>query len=249
MKKSKEIIFSVLSIGLMVAYVAVCLWRLMAESGDDPLQVVLWIVFAVISMVTAGVFHELGHAFFGLFTGLRGKLTKNSVFSLFKPLSVGLMPKTDKNLKGRLIATSLGGLFINLLFIILGVLSLAVPQIPVWISGIAVGHVTIFVDNALPAEYASGKTDGLVVSELINNDPEAQVTLAVLAVHAHLLSGKSIETVDKSLLFDLPQIREDDPSFISLTALRAGYCRATGDAENAEKYRARFEQLKAEYID
>ncbi len=249
MRKSKDIIFSILSIGLMVAYTAVCLWRLMAEAGDAPLQVVLWIVFAVVSMVSAGVLHELGHAFLGLFTGLRGKLSKSSVFSLFKPLSVGLMPKTDKNLKGRLIATSLGGLFVNLLFIILGVLALAVPAIPVWISGIAIGHVTIFVDNALPAEYASGKTDGLVISELVKNEPEAQVTLAVLAVHAHLLGGGSIETVNKSLLFDLPQIREDDPSFISLTALRAGYCRATGDVENAEKYRLRFEQLKAEYID
>lgn len=249
MRKSKDIIFSILSIGLMVAYTAVCLWRLMAEAGDAPLQVVLWIVFAVVSMVSAGVLHELGHALFGLFTGLRGKLSKSSVFSLFKPLSVGLMPKTDKNLKGRLIATSLGGLFVNLLFIILGVLALAVPAIPVWISGIAIGHVTIFVDNALPAEYASGKTDGLVISELVKNEPEAQVTLAVLAVHAHLLGGGRIETVDKSLLFDLPQIREDDPSFISLTALRAGYCRATGDVENAEKYRLRFEQLKAEYID
>lgn len=249
MRKTKDIIFSILSIGLMVSYTAICLWRLMVEAGDSPLKVVLWIVLAVVSMVSAGFLHELGHAFFGLFTGLRGKLSKSSVFSLSKPLSVGLMPKTDKNLKGRLIITSLGGLFINLLFIILGVLALAVPQIPVWISGVAVGHVTVFTDNALPAEYASGKTDGLVISELAKNEPRAQVTLAVLAVHAHLLSGKSIETVDKSLLFDLPQIREDDPSFISLTALRAGYCKATGDVESAEKYRARFEQLKAEYID
>lgn len=249
MRRSKEILFSVLSVSVMLGYIGVCLWRLWAEAADSPLKIVLWIVFTVLSVVSAGIFHELGHAFFGLFSGLRGKLTKNSVFSIFKPLSVGLMPRTDKNLKGRLIVTSLGGLAVNLLFVILGVLSLAVPQIPVWISGIAVGNVSVFVDNALPAEYKTGKTDGLMVAELIKNEPCSKVTLAVLAVHAHLLAGKSIETVDKSLLFDVPQIREDDPSFISLTALRAGYFKATGDNEKAEQYRARFEELKADYID
>lgn len=248
MKRSVRIALNIISIVCVLGYLAICVWRMMAEKSDG-LAVVLWIVLFVVSELTAGVFHELGHALFGLLSGLRGKLSKSSVFSLDKPLSVGLIPRTDKNLKGRMIVTSLGGLAVNLLFIAAGVLALSVPQIPVWISGIAVSNISVFIDNALPAEYKTGKTDGLVVLELIRNEPPAQVMLAVLAVHAHILNGESIETVDKNLLFNLPQIREDDASFISLTELRARYCKAVGDEENAEKYRARFEQLKAEYLD
>lgn len=248
MKTKVRVLLSAISVVFIMGYIALCIWRMMAENAAG-LTVVLWIIMFVVSELTAGVFHELGHALFGLFSGLRGKISISSTFSLDRPLSVGVVPRTDKNLKGRMIVTSLGGLAVNLIFIAAGILALAVPQIPIWISGIAVSNISVFIDNVLPVEYKTGKTDGLVISELLRNEPSAQVMLAVLAVHAHILGGKSIETVDKSLLFDVPQIREDDASFISLVELRARYCRAVGDIENADKYQARFEQLKAEYID
>lgn len=248
MKTKVRVLLSAISVVFIMGYIALCIWRMMAENAAG-LTVVLWIIMFVVSELTAGVFHELGHALFGLFSGLRGKISISSTFSLDRPLSVGVVPRTDKNLKGRMIVTSLGGLAVNLIFIGAGILALAVPQIPIWISGIAVSNISVFIDNVLPVEYKTGKTDGLVISELLRNEPSAQVMLAVLAVHAHILGGKSIETVDKSLLFDVPQIREDDASFISLVELRARYCRAVGDIENADKYQARFEQLKAEYID
>ena len=55
--------------------------------------------------------------------------------------------------------------------------------------------------------------------------------------------------MDEKLLFDLPQIREDDISFISLCELRAEYFAAKGEMVNAEKWHTRFEQLKEAYLD
>ena len=247
MKRPARIILNILSVVLVLGFIALCIWRMMYESSGS-LTIVLWIVCAVLSEMTSGLFHECGHALFGLFSGVHAKLSKNSSFSLFKPLSVAVIPKTDKNLKSRMIITSFGGIAVNLIFVIVGILAVAVPQIPIWLSGIALSNIIVFLDNVFPFEYKSGKTDGLIISELIKNEPSAQVMLAVLTVHAHILNGKPIEELDKKLIFDLPQIREDDHAFISLTDIRARYCEAVGDTENAEKYKSRLEQLKEDYL-
>lgn len=247
MKRSVKVLLNILSVAVVVGFVALCIWRMIAEESDS-LVVVLWIAFAVISEISAGIFHELGHALFGLMSGVHAKLSKNSSFSIIKPLSVAVIPKTDKNLKPRMIVTSLGGIVVNLIFIIVGILALVIPQIPIWLSGIAINNLNTFLENALPVEYNSGKSDGLVIWELIRNEDSAKVMLAVLAVHAHVLNGKGIGEVDKDILFNLPQICEDDPAFISLTDLRVRYFEAVGDTENAEKYSARLEQLKTDYL-
>ena len=162
--------------------------------------------------------------------------------------SVEIIPKKEDKTKSRLTVTSLGGIFFNFLFIALGFVALFVPQVPIWISPIAVFHLSLFFDNALPIAYKAGKSDGLVISGLIKNTPESRVMLAVLKVQAHILAGKPIAEVDKTYLFGLPQIAEDDPAFISLCELRAKYSEAVGDTQNAAVYRARFEELKKEYL-
>lgn len=207
----------------------------------------LFLLFFVLSALTASGVHELGHFVFGLFSGMRAKLTVRSFLPFVRAPSVEIVPKKEDKLKSRLIVTALGGVLFNFIFIVLGLVALFVPQIPIWISPIAIWHLSIFFDNVLPVTYGTGKTDGLVIAELARNSPEAQVMLAVLAAQAHILSGKPIEELDRSVLFDLPQIMEDDPAFISLTELRAEYCEAVGDGENAAAYRARAEQLKGEY--
>lgn len=208
-----------------------------------------FLCFFALSFLTASCIHELGHFVFGLFSGMRAKLTLKSVLPLMHPSSVEIVPKKEDKLKSRLIATALGGVFFNLIFIVLGVAALFVPQIPVWVSPIAIWHLSLFLDNIFPIEFKTGKSDGLVIYELIKNTPQSQVMLAVLRAQAHILSGKPIEELNKSVLFSLPQIAEDDPAFISLTELRAAYLKATGDEEGANMQLARFEELKKEYID
>ena len=101
----------------------------------------------------------------------------------------------------------------------------------------------------MPFDFDNGKTDGRIVAELIKLTDSAKVTLAVLTVQAQILQGKKMEEIDGKLLFEVPQIAEDDLSFISLTELRYEFFKAKGDSENAEKWKTRFEELKQQYTD
>lgn len=208
----------------------------------------LFCLFFVLSFLTASGIHELGHFVFGLFSGMRALLTVRSVVPSFRPSSVEIIPARENKIKSRLIVTVLGGIIFNIPFIALGLVSLFVPAVPIWISPIAIWHMSVFFDNALPIVHKTGKSDGLIIFELVRNSPEAQVMLAVLRAQAHILAGKPIGELQKSLLFDLPQIMEDDPAFISLCELRAQYLLATGDKEGAGREQARFEELKGEYL-
>ncbi len=193
----------------------------------------------------ATIFHEVGHMLFGATVKIKVAAVR---IRIFQSSSIKIVPKTDKNLKGRMIFTSFGGLFLNLIFIALGTLALFIAETPTEISAVLPASLYLFVFNAIPLELESGKTDGLVISELTKNTDTAKVMLAVLTVQAQVLNGKPIEEVDEGLLLNVPQIREDDISFISLTELRYEYFKAKGDEEQAEKYRARFEELKKEYM-
>lgn len=247
MKKSVRITLKILSVLIWLAYIGVSLWRLTVELDYTHMYGTYWCLLAINYFIPAFL-HECGHALFGLLSGVRAKINFKSIFSLLRPSSTEIIPKTDKKLKPRVIATASGGLVINFIFIVFGILAIVVPQIPVWLSGIAVYHLALFLVNVLPIEYSDGKTDALIIIELLKETDEAKVMLAVLSVQAQVLNGKPIAEVDEKLLFDLPQIQEDEPAFISLTELRAEYFAAKGDTENAQKYKSRFEQLKQEYL-
>ena len=252
MKTAQKIILTVIYALITFGYIALSVWIMWRETGDSSListkYQLLFAIMKIVSFLTASAFHELGHALFGLFSRVHARLSAKSVLTIFSTSSVEVIPKTDKKIKRRMIATTLGGLVINLLFIVIGILALTVPQIPSWLSGIAVYNLVLFLFNISPLEYNSGKSDGLVICELIKNEDSAKVMLAVLTVQAQVLNGKPIKEVEEKLLFDLPQIQEDEPAFISLTELRAEYFAAKGDTANAQKYKSRFEQLKKDYL-
>lgn len=212
-----------------------------------------WLVWLLVfafhlSLPVTSLLHELGHVLFGAISRIHAKITLKSVLSFFKPSSCEIIPKTEHSIKKRLIATTIGGLVINLIFIIIGVLALIVSAIPTYIAIIMPASFYLFAINLVPLETGNGKTDGLVIAELIKNTDCAKVMLAVLTVQAQVLNGKPIKEVEEKLLFDLPQIQEDEPAFISLTELRAEYFAAKGDTANAQKYKSRFEQLKKDYL-
>lgn len=232
------------TVGLLSAAIAVCcLYANLLEYGG---QWQTWLIFFLTSLafiLFAVLLHEGGHALFGAISNIKVKIE----FGFFRTSCCKLIPKTDRNLKGRLILTALGGITFNLLCVIYGVLALFVPAIPVAESCVLSASFYFFLLNAIPMQLADGKTDGLVVWELLRGDDSAKVTLAVLAVQAQVLGGKAIEDVEEGLLFDLPQIREDEESFIALTELRYEYCKARGEEERASGYLARLEQLKRDY--
>ncbi|MDE6597615.1 MAG: hypothetical protein K2K60_03140 [Clostridia bacterium] len=231
-----------ISIAAFLALEGYCAYACAMQKVFNSLTVSIIMFFAlsVVCIPLSVVLHELGHMLFGATV----KIKAVPQFKLMGASSCTIIPKTDKNLKGRIIFTSLGGLIVNALCIALGIVALTVEAVPVHISALLPFSAYLFLLNAMPFGYSEGATDGLVVCELVRGDDSSKVMLNVLKVQAQVLGGKPFEEVDESLLFDVPQIAEDDINFISLTELRYEYFKARGDNENAQKYKQRLDELK-----
>lgn len=238
-------IFSLL-VGLALA--AYCGYVFCDRLSYYGYNVVLLAAFYVLTAVTFSVVcdlvHELAHFAVGRALKMGTRAPK------YRPLgssSVEVNPRVCKGLRARMIATAAAGPLSTLLFVALGVCTLAIPAIPQVYVIVLPYSAFSFLYNALPVEYAGGKNDGLVLKELIKCDDSARVMLAVLKVQGMINAGTSLKDVDKSLLFDLPQLPEDDVNFIVLTELRYEYFKAFGDEEEAAKYLERYEEIK-EYL-
>ena len=232
------IVFSIFMAASLAAICAVMLWF---EYG-------LWAIAAYAAMLIAlpfsSIVHELGHMLFGAFV----KIKAVPKFTVFGSSSCKIIPKTDENLRFRTCFTAVGGLVVNFIFCVIGFLPFFCAAVPYYLFVFLPASVYLFLMNFYPVEFANGKTDGRVFIELVTNADAAKVMLAVLTVQAQVLNGKPIKEVDEKLLFDLPQIQEDDQAFISLAELRYEYFKAKGEVEKAELWKTRFEELKKEYL-
>ena len=148
-----------------------------------------------------------------------------------------------KSMRARMLATSLGGLAVNAITFALGVAALCTSAMPSAFAALAPYSAYLLIVNAVPCE-GEGKNDGLVASELIRLTDSSRVMLAVLRAQGMVNGGVPLANIPQALLFDLPQLPEDDVNFIILTQLRSEYFSARGDAAEAEKYFDRFEQIK-----
>lgn len=254
MKRAVKIIYLTL---VAVCLALMLLWNLVLlitlcfgiDTEEGWIFAAVYIAALLAALPLSILLHELGHMLFGAIVKIRAI----PHFSIAGSSSCKIIPKTDKNLRGRLICTTIGGLVINFIVIIVGITVQFIIRyfsymwlVWLWLLTfpLATASFFVFAYNIFPNITGNGKTDGLVAYELIKNDDSARVTLSVLCVQAQILKGKPIEEVDEKLLFDVPVIREDDPAFISLTELRYEYFAARGDTEQAKMYKDRFEQLK-----
>lgn len=230
----------VLSIAFALVFAALCAFVSWQEYG-------LWSIAVCAAMLLAlplsSLLHELGHMLFGAIC----KIKAVPKFKLFGSSCCKLIPKTDKGLKARLFFTALGGVLINMAVALIALVAVRFLKAPAWLTFIIPSNIYLCILNIIPAQFNSGATDGLVCNELINNTDTAKVMTAVLTVQARILNGGKIEEQEE-LLFNLPQIREDDINFIALTELRYEYFKAKGDTEQAQKHFARLEELKKEYM-
>ncbi len=247
-----KLIWSICVKTVTFVLLAVCGAKIIYDSTNWFLTIFIGLIM-VVSFPLSAILHELGHTLFGATVKIKAvpngeHFIKETFLSWWDSTSCKIIPKTEKNLRGRIIFTAFGGIAVNAIFIILGIIALSVPAVYTGLCALMPASFHLLVLNALPFSYDDGKSDGEVISELLKNGDEAKVMLAVLQVQAEVLGGKPIAEVDEKLLFDLPQIREDDLSFISLCELRYEYFTAKCDKENAEKWRTRFEELKKEYI-
>ena len=251
----KKLIYSLTVKAVTFVLLCVCGIEIIFHSSNVIVAVITGIL-TVFSFPLSSLLHEAGHILFGATVKIKAvpdsKNFLSFIFETFldfgKAQSCKIIPKTDKNLRKAVIVTAVGGCAVNAVFIVLGIVALCVPAVPAELSFMLPASFHLIAMNAMPFDFDDGKTDGKIVYELAKNTDSAKVTLAVLTVQAQVLQGKNIEEVDEKLLFDVPQIEEDDLSFISLTELRCEYFKAKGDTENAEKWQTRFEELKQQYL-
>ncbi|MDE7380104.1 MAG: hypothetical protein K2N14_03530 [Clostridia bacterium] len=200
----------------------------------------VYLILVVLGAFLEQIVHEGAHFLVGSILSMGLKLPK---LRLFKSSSVDVYPKGAKCIKLRFVLTAAAGLFFDLLLIVLGIFAFAIPSVPA-IFGIAFPYAFYsFVINVVPFEYKSGKTDGLVIKEVLSKDDSAQVMLAVLKVQGLVNGGMLLKDIDENMLLDLPQIAEDDINFIILTQLRYEYYLAKGDDSTAYKYFLRYKDL------
>lgn len=263
--RAKRRIYYLVTAICLLAALAACV--LMAYSHCRESGTVLYTVFSF--LLFCGVYvlvspcvlvHECGHLFFGACARMKpisvcvGRLHVKGKKVRFAFSSAAgkteLVPRGEKNVRGRMIAASLGGAAFNFLFgIVFAVLFFVLPANPVllFFELFAPLHLYEGISSILPAQLNAGRTDGELVRQLKNNTPEARVFVNVLTAQGILFS-ETFDKVDEKLLFDTPVVQEDDPAFLSLLHLRWQYLMWKGETERAEKELSRLYGL-SEYLD
>ncbi|MDE6411094.1 MAG: hypothetical protein K2L02_00960, partial [Clostridia bacterium] len=249
----------------LLAAISACI--LMAYSVYLESQTVLYTVFSF--LLFCGVYvlfspcvlvHECGHLIFGACARMKpvsvlagnlyieGKKVRFAFSSAAGKTE--FVPLGGNNVRGRMMASSLGGAAFNFLIgIIFTALFFALPANPVllFFELFAPLHLYEGIAAILPAQLDSGRTDGELFRQLKNDTAEAKVFVNVLTAQGILLSG-TFDKVDEELLFDTPVVREDDPAFLSLLHLRWQYLMWKGETERAKKELSRLIELK-DYLD
>ena len=204
------------------------------------------------------VVHESGHLLFGLCAGLRiGRVRVGWLcvgrdglkFSKGRP--AGETQFALRKVRGahvRLFAATLGGPLFGLMYGVIFLLlwGLLPPHPALFFFALCAPSVLAeALSELLPAEFLSGKTDGLVLAELIGKTGETEIAIRVMKVQS-LLTDVTLAEIPRGLLFDVPVIREDSPVFSELLKLQKEYLSASGDISGAERIDARLRSISEE---
>lgn len=219
--------------------------------GGSSAGVVLRILFAfvaafIVLLADLPVFvHELGHLCFGACAGM--KVKSFHVKFLFRHGGGGFsefVPRKETHLRGKLIATALGGSVFDLLFGgALYALTFTLPN-GFWAIFCAVSAPFFLWEGIralIPAELATGKTDGGILLGIMLHRAEEEVALRVLIAQTIEERG---EEIPASLLYDMPAIREDAPVFHALLLLRARIHFRKGEVAEGEATLARLLEIE-----
>ncbi len=205
----------------------------------------------LLGFIFAPTVHELGHICRGKAQNMQcvywkcfclrrvvynGK-KRVSFCSPFAPDETQMLPKSGGNMQNRAAKYTLGGLVFSGVFlcavVAIGIVFslLDEPNFVVWGMLPYTGY--LFLVNALPLEYASGKTDALVYRGIKKGYDAEKCMLSAMEIQGQLFAGKSFGEIDKALYFDLPQLCEDEPLFMILLDLRYRYFLDKGDFDGA----------------
>ena len=151
-----------------------------------------------------------------------------------------MYPVGETHLKGRILFYTLGGAAFNFLFAAAGILYtlggaafnflfaaagilcyLLLPASWALLFFVSLAPLNLYecVAELLPMQLPAGKTDGKFALDLMTGESGARNAFAVFRAQSLIAKGCFSE-VPRSILYDVPVVREDDPAFLSLLSLR-----------------------------
>ncbi len=195
--------------------------------------------------------HELGHVRMGKAADMQwtyvkcacfrftkeGKKTRFSFASPFAAEQTQMLPKSGGNMSRRASAYTLGGLLFSGIFLAVILLAALLCTL-LWQANFVLWGALpytayLFLLNAAPAEYASGKTDTLVYLGIKRGYDEEKCMLAAMEIHGRLFAGEAFGEIDEKYYFDVPRLREDEPLYAVLLDLRYRYYLDKGELDKA----------------
>lgn len=260
MKRGISTAYAILNTVLLIAgyaLVAYFSW----ETNETGL---IWALIGMVAgFVLAPLSHELGHllsaqvnkmeyvyfkAFCFRFIRRNGKL-KFSFASPFAADETQVIPECGGNMQKRAARYALGGLIVegSLLFVLLAaaILCTALKSTRFELWAMIPYFAYLFLLNAIPAHYASGKTDAAVYRGIRKGEAAEQNMLAAMEIQGRLFSGKSFTEIPEDLYFSCPQLCEDEPLFAVTLDLQYRYYLEKGDFDKAADKLNRLAQTQA----
>lgn len=208
---------------------------------DGSVAIGQCVVGLVLGFMISPIVHELGHILCAKASGMRIVYTKFFCFRIFiregktcfgfaSPFAADqtqVIPKKGGDMQKRALHYTRGGLALSLALLFL-VLSAALACVyfgnanyVLW--GFLPYAAYLFLLNALPLEYPSGKTDALVYKGLKKGYDAEKAMLAAMEIQGRLYAGESYAEIEETLYYDLPQLCEDEPLYAVLLDLRYRY--------------------------
>ena len=247
-KKTVATVYATLCIALLLAGLSLTFyfaWSSGLESGIAAL------VSIALSLMLAPTLHELGHVVFAKACGMEieyvkffcfkfertgGKL-RVAIVSPFAPDETQTLPKFGGNMKKRACLYALGGLILEgaVAFTVAFVATLlACFQIDAFLLwGFLPYAGYLFLMNAAPLEYPSGKTDMLVYLGLKKGESAEANMLAAMEIQGRLYAGESFSEIDEALYFSSPQLCEEEPLYAVMLDLQYRYHLEKNELEKA----------------
>ena len=207
------------------------------SASETPLLIKA-VVGIALSLVLAPIVHELGHVIFAKANKMqvqyckcfcfrfyrKGEKARFGLCNPFAPDETQVVPKGSYNMQRRAIAYAVGGLVVG------GALAVAVLAVCVvawcmhYTAYFAFGMLPytayLFLLNLMPAEYASGKTDALVVYGLQKGKAAEAAMLNIFRIHGELQEGKTFAEINEEFYFSAPQLPMDEPLYVATLDLR-----------------------------
>lgn len=248
---SKRTLSTVCAVATTILFVAGLVLAFVFAWKTDLTAIIQCLVGFVLAFLLAPVLHELGHIaianamqmrlvyakFFCVKIIRENGKTKLRFASPFAADETQVVPKKGGNMQKRARRYTLGGLIVEGAFtlaLLVGAVTLTATGKPSFLCwGMLPYAAYLFLLNALPLEYANGKTDMLVYIGLKKGTPVEKTMVSAMEIQGELFEGKSFAEIDEALYFDVPQLAEDEPLFAVTLDLRYRYYLDKGDINKA----------------